>query len=154
MLGLLEKSVVLLENVEHLGIVGDVKEVANGYARNYLLAEELAVKVGDEKGKILVKNISKKRDKVKKEIAKIEKLAKDFEGKQIKFKAKATSKGKLYASITSRDVAKKLKLEDDQVEFPPIKDAGEHKVRIYLGHNIKTNIIVFIEGVIEDKKKK
>ena len=85
-------KVVLLENVEHLGIVGDVKEVAAGYARNYLLPKKLAVKNSDSQAKILLKNIGQKRNRVKTEIKKLEKAAKNTKARKSNSKLKQVKK--------------------------------------------------------------
>lgn len=145
-------KVVLLENVENLGIVGDKKNVAPGYARNYLLPKKLVAKVGSKEAKILLKNITKKRDKIKKEVRKLEKIAKEYEGKEIKFQLKASAKGKLFGSVGTADVAKKLKISQKQIDFSPIKEVGKHKVKVNLGHNIKTQIKIIIEK-LKNKKK-
>lgn len=145
-------KVVLLENVEHLGIVGDIKEVASGYARNFLLPKMLVVKVGDPKAKSLLKDISKKRQVIKAEVKKIQKKADSLEGKTVEFNVKANEKGKLFAAITAADIAKKLELDNIKIQTAPIKDAGTHKAKIYFEHNVNANIEVIVE--INDTKKK
>ncbi len=145
-------KVVLLENVSGLGIVGDRKEVANGYARNYLLPKKLAVKTDDEKAKIILKNISRERKKVKNEIKKIESIAKNYADKELKFELKASNKGKLYGSIGPSQVAEKLKIDVKQVNFQPIKEVGDHKVEIDFGHDVKTVIKIIVKSKIGKDK--
>ena len=148
--------VVLLENVEHLGIVGDVKEVADGYARNFLLPEKLAAKVGSSDARILMKDIKSKRAKSELEIKKLKKLALEINGKVLEFEVKATEKGKMFGAITSADVAEKLKMDKKQIQFAPLKSLGEHKVDVHLGHNVKANIIIKIKSQVKkisDKKE-
>lgn len=137
-------KVVLLENVDNLGIAGDIKEVADGFARNYLLPQNLAVKVGDAKAKALLKNISQKREQTKKQIEEIKKVAKKFEGKTIEIKSKANDKGVLFKAVSSSEVAKKLGIDAKKLSFEPIKTAGEHQVDIDFGNNIKIKIIIKI----------
>jgi len=144
-------KIVLIENVDHVGIVGDTKTVADGYARNYLLPKKLAVKIGGKQAKSLLKDIAKKRQKAKAEIASIEKTAKELEGKSIAFEASASEKGKLFAAITTADIAKKLKLDKKQIQCAPLKDLGTHKVKIYFGHGVKANVSVIIN--VKTKKK-
>ena len=146
--------VVLLENVEHLGIAGDIKTVTDGYARNFLLPENLAVKVGDKEGRIILKNIAEKRGKMQGEIKKLEKLAAELSGKVLEFELKTTEKGNLFGAVTVAEVAEKLKLDKKQIELAPIKTTGEHKVNVYLGHNIKTLIIIKIKPLLKKSNKK
>lgn len=139
-------KIILLENVAGLGIVGDRKEVSEGYARNYLLPKKLAVKIGNREGKILLKNISKKRSEAQKEMKKIEKVAEDYKDKEIVFELKATDKGKLFGSIGPAEVAEKLKIDKKQVNFPAIRETGEHRVKIDFGHNVKTTVKIIIKA--------
>lgn len=146
-------KVVLLENVIGLGIVGDRKEVANGYARNYLLPKKLAVKAGDSKAKILLKNIEKDRKKAKTQLSNIEKLAEKYKNKELKFELKASEKGKLFGSVGPKEVAEKLKLDEKDIDFQPLKEVGEHKVKINLGHNVKVQVKIIIKSKIKKNNK-
>lgn len=146
-------KVVLLENVDHLGMVGDQKEVAPGYARNFLIPQKLAVKVGDSRARILLKDIAKKRIEITKDIKKIGKIAQQFEGREIKFKLKATDKGNLFGSIGPQDIAKKLKIDKKQIQFSPIRQIGKHKISVNFGHNIYANLIIVIEAQKSKTKK-
>lgn len=146
-------KIVLLENVEHLGIVGDVKDVAEGYARNFLLPKKLATKVGDSNAKIVLKDLAKKREKTQSEIRKIDELAKKIQDQKLDFELKSTLKGKLFGSIGAKDVAKKLKMDEKDIQMAPIKTIGEHRVKIYLGHNISTSIIININPIADKGNK-
>lgn len=147
-------KIVLLENVEHLGIVGDVKEVAEGYARNYLLPKKLAAKVGDKNARILLKDIVEKRKKIKAEVDKTQKLATKLNGQTLEFTLKTTDKGKLFGSIGAKEVAEKLKLDTKMVQMSPIKTVGEHSVKVYLGHNIYTSILINIKSIAKKGNKR
>ncbi len=147
-------KIVLLENVDHLGIAGDVKEVATGYARNFLLPQRKAVVAGDRQAKDLLKNISVKRQEAKAEIKKIQKTADLLDGKTIEFVVSVNEKGKLFASITAADVAKKMQVETNILQMSPIKETGTHKVKVYFGHDIKANIEVVVMAEKETTKTK
>ena len=149
-------KIVLLENVDFVGIVGDIKEVTDGYARNYLLPKKLAVKAGDPSAKKLLKNIAKKRQEAKKTILSLEKIAKELDGKTIEFMVQTNEKGKLFAAITANDIADKLEIDKKQIQCAPIKDTGAHKIKIYFSHGIKANISVIINSKLkkENKSKK
>lgn len=144
-------KIVLLENVENLGIVGDVKDVADGYARNFLVPQKLAVRSGDKEAKILLKNISKKREAAKKEIDKLQEIAKKINDTEIEFKEKINKKGSLFKAIGIAQIADKLKIDKKYVQIQMIKEIGKHKVKINFGNNIKATVIV---NVIEEKLKK
>lgn len=146
-------KIVLLENVEHLGIVGDRKEVANGYARNFLIPNKLAVKQGDPAGKKLLKDISKKRMNAQKELKDLGKIAKELEGKRIIIESKAGDSGKLFGAISSAEVADKLKVDKKKVAMAPIKTLGEHKVKINLGHKLFAYVMVEVVELKATKKK-
>ena len=156
-------KIVLLENVEHLGIVGDRKEVANGYARNFLIPKGLAVKQGDPAGKKLLKDISKKRQNAQKELKDLEKLAKELDGKKITISAKSGEAGKLFGAISSAEVAEYInkacsersrRVDKKKVVMSPIKTLGEYKVKINLGHKLSAHVIVEVVELKATKKKK
>jgi len=142
-------KIVLIENVDNLGIIGDIKDVANGYARNFLIPQKLAVKLGDKTAKILLKDLGKKRAIAKEEISKIDKKAQELEGKIVNFQAKINKKGSLFAAITPVQVSEKLKIDKKIISFAPIKTLGSHKVKLNFGHNVKANIIVNVEELNE-----
>lgn len=147
-------KIVLLENVEHLGIVGDRKEVANGYARNFLIPQKLAVKAGDPQAKKLLKDISKKRVAAQKELKELEKLTKELEGKKITISAKTGETGKLFGTINSAQVAEKFGVDKKKIVMAPIKTLGEHQVKINLGHKISAHAIIEVVELKVEKKKK
>lgn len=102
-------KIVLLEDVPKLGLTGDNKEVAPGFARNYLFPRNLAtlatpgaVRLADERRKAENKRQQKTR-------AAQEELAKKLEGVSLKITAKAGEKGRLFGSITSAVISEKLK---------------------------------------------
>jgi len=146
-------KIVLLENVDNLGIVGDVKDVAEGYARNFLIPQKLAVRFGDKEAKILLKNISKKREAAKKEISKLEEIAKKIDNFEIEFKEKINKKGSLFKAISIAEVAEKLKIDKKYIQMQQIKEIGKHKIKINFGNNIKASVNVkVVEEVIKKEK--
>lgn len=139
-------KVVLLENISGLGRVGDKKEVASGYAQNYLLPNKLAVRPDDMRAKIILKNISKRRDIMQKDVRGLEKIAEKYKDKEVVFNLKSSNTGKLYGSVGPEEIAEKLKIDKKQINFKPIRQIGEYKVEIDLGHNIKTSIKIIINS--------
>ncbi|MDA3839998.1 MAG: 50S ribosomal protein L9 [Patescibacteria group bacterium] len=142
-------KVILIKSVPGLGVRGDVKDVKEGYANNFLLSQKLAEIVSDRK----VKNIQddKKREEKKKKTAmkSKDKIASKINGKSFKFNLKADETGTLYTKLNSKFIAEKVKkggydiLEKD-VNLPsPIKKIGEYVVELRLG-NTKPKIKILI----------
>lgn len=142
--------VVFLQDVPNVAKAGEIKEVAPGYARNFLIPKKLAL-VAKPQALSQVETI--KRTKVKeKEKEELAALAQQIEGKEITIKAKAGAKGRLYGSITSGDIADGLSkstalaIDKRKIELEePIRQLGSHEVSIRLAKDtlpkIRVNII-------------
>ncbi len=102
------QKLLLVENVESLGIVGDIVSVRNGYARNFLLPRSLATKPSDE----LIQQLQGKRAEAQKMLAEQrrqrESLSQKLQGVEIKLVRSCNDQGILYAAITQQDVANEL----------------------------------------------
>lgn len=144
-------KVVLLENVKKLGKVGDVVNVSDGYAANFLFPRKLAQVATPD---ILKRVEQLKANKVaneKEEINKLSELSRSIKDKKIIISAKAKG-GKLFGSIDAGIIAKEIKnqlgteigKENIKLESP-IKETGEKKVNIEFLKNIKTNVIVEVK---------
>mgnify|MGYP002681855644 FL=1 len=144
-------QLILLQKVENLGDEGDVIEVKEGYARNYLLPKKLAIKA--TKGSLTQIDIlkRKKKQREEKELDAIRQLQKKVDGLRLEFNRKAGEKGKLYGSVTSKDIVDKIgellpiELERKYIDLPePIKDIGETEVKLHFGKGIYGSIKVKI----------
>ena len=144
-------KVILQKDVPNLGDAGDIKDVAAGYARNYLLPRKLVIlanesskKAIDHQGKL----IKLKKDNRKKES---EKLAEGISGVEIKIVAQVGEEGKLFGSVTSMDIAKKLKENGFEIDKRkihlenPIKNMGEYEIPLKLDEGLTTNLKVVVE---------
>jgi large subunit ribosomal protein L9 len=144
-------KVLLLEDVDDLGLAGQVVTVADGYGRNYLIPRGLA--------KVASKGTLKQADQVRKagerkrarQLADAQDLARRIEGLTLTFQARAGEKGKLYGSITTADMAQGLERELGQ-EFDrrkiisdPLRQIGEHSVQIRLMTDVSASLKVVIE---------
>ena len=146
-------KVVLLQEVPALGIPGEVKEVKEGYARNFLLPQRLAVPATAEALKqtsALHKAELARRAKLNQEMSSV---AKDLEATPLVMQARVGPGGKLYGSITSAEiataVAERIGQEVDKrnVEMPqPLKDLGEHSVRVKLAPDLTATVKVLVQG--------
>jgi large subunit ribosomal protein L9 len=147
-------KVIFLQDVPQLAQAGQIKEVADGYARNYLIPRKLAALARPQ----AVSQIEIKAKKMEAHLAaELQELAGQLEGKEVSLKAKAGAKEKLYGSITSADIAAGLKkvtgLEIDKRKIgleEPIRQLGSYEVAIKLGKDIMPTIRV---NVTEEEVK-
>ncbi|MDO8529778.1 MAG: 50S ribosomal protein L9 [bacterium] len=143
-------KVILNGNIENLGAFGEIKEVSDGYARNFLIPQKKAAAATPEAVKRVEKMRKEITEKEEKGKENLEKLAKEIQGKKITIKSKA-KKGKLFGSVTVKDIAEELKKENFSINEDaiilekPIKETGEKEVVIELGKNIKTKILLVVE---------
>jgi large subunit ribosomal protein L9 len=143
-------KVLLLKDVYKLGRAGDVKRVATGYGRNYLLPQGLAVLATPGALK-QVEHIRKQaevnRAVLNKEMSGVANILSDL---VLTFPAKAGETGKLYGSITSQMIADAIKEQTDveinrrQLDSEPIRMLGEHKVSIRLTIDLIPEITVIV----------
>lgn len=150
-------KVILLQDIKNIGKKMDIKEVPDGYARNYLLPKKLAKVATDD----TIKNIEtqKRVAKEEKELLKneLETLIKKINGIELNFYPKIGKKQEVYTSITKKDIVdelrKKLPIEIQNkihIEITPdkpIKILGEHEIEADLEHGFKTKIKVILNQV-------
>jgi len=143
-------KVIFLEDVKNVGKKGDIKEVAEGYARNFLLAKNLAELATTKTIEVAEKN---KAAQVKIQQEELTRL-KDLEGKlksaNLKIQGKG-EKGKLFGSITVKNIVSVLSkagfnVPEKNIHLKEhIKTIGEHEAEIDLGHGMKTKIKIVVE---------
>jgi large subunit ribosomal protein L9 len=146
-------TLMLKENVENLGIVGDKVSVSLGYARNFLLANGLALVPSDPDYKKVLDEIKEKRAKIEKELESVKEKAEKLSEKEIKFVVKAGEKGKLFGAITAEDIAKEIDIDKKYIVSSPLKTLGDHKVKIKLSNGVVCEIMVKLEAEKEVIKK-
>lgn len=151
-------KVVLMQDIMGVGRRNDVKDVADGYAYNFLLPKKLA-KIATaeliEKAQTEKANQVARKGEIKENLKEI---AQKIANLTLKFKAKVSEQGHLYAGITEKDIAEKLELEA-KVEIVKknikmekhIKELGEHTVEIRLSDDIIVKIKVIVEKEEESK---
>ncbi|RJQ50974.1 MAG: 50S ribosomal protein L9 [Actinobacteria bacterium] len=145
--------VILTQDVEGLGTIGNVVDVAQGYANNYLIPRKLAVaatpgnlKHWEEKKTWILKREAATR-------AEAEEIAKQLEGAKVIINARVGEEGRLYGSVGVKDIAEEierdLRVEVDRkkIKLPePIKSAGDHEVTIHLYQNVEAKLTVSVVG--------
>jgi large subunit ribosomal protein L9 len=147
-------KVLLLKDVYKLGRAGDIKKVADGYGRNYLLPQGMAVLATAEALK-MVERIREKaniqRAIINQEMDAVDKQISDL---SIVFPAKASETGKLYGSVTTQMIAEAIKSKSGveiarrQIDAQPLRMLGEYKVPIRLTVDLipTIDVIVYREG--------
>lgn len=143
--------VVLLQEVPRLGKVGEVKDVASGYARNFLLPRGLA----EFATPAAMKRVEEIREAEEKRQALLEaemvSLSQTLEGVEITLKAKVGAQERLYGAVTSGDIAEELKrvtgqdIDKRKIELEePIRQLGEYEVLVRLSTEIAPKIKVVV----------
>ncbi|QBD79369.1 50S ribosomal protein L9 [Ktedonosporobacter rubrisoli] len=142
-------KVILLKDVDGLGKAGDLKEVANGYARNYLLPNQLAA--GATPGLVAnrTQRIAAEQRKQEKLAESNRQLAEQLGKVTLTFKAKVGSQGRLYGSITSQDIAsalresEKLTIDRRSIDLPdPIRALGSFSIPVKVATSLEPKITV------------
>jgi len=142
--------VILKETISSLGIIGSEVDVADGYARNYLLPQGKAVPATDQYRKMLEQEKAKFELQIAKEKAFAEEMAKRLEGVTCTIAARVHEEDKLYGSITVRDIVDALAKQDIEVEKrmvlvkEPIKQTGTFRVPIRVYQDVEPEITVEI----------
>jgi large subunit ribosomal protein L9 len=146
--------VVFLQDVPSVAKAGEIKEVADGYARNFLIPRKLALLARPQ----VLSQLGTREITEAKEDTELMALAQQIEGKEVNIKAKAGAKDKLYGSITSADIASelskstKLDIDKRKIELEePIRHLGSYEVAIRLTKDIVPKIRV---SVAEAEKPK
>ena len=142
-------QIILLERVEKLGGIGDVVTVKNGFARNYLLPNNKALRANEANRKLFEANRAKiEADNADRRVA-AEGKAKDVDGKQIVLIRQASNTGQLYGSVSVRDIVDMLNAEVSDhitkamVELErPIKALGLFDVKVKLHPEVVTTVSV------------
>ena len=156
-------KVVFIEDVPDVAEVGEIKEVADGYGRNYLIPRRLAI-LADARATQIVEAQKKRKAQIEaKTEAEMRELAKQLEGLDMVIKAKAGAKDRLYGSITNADIAEELStsaglvIDKRKIELEtPIHEIGSYEIPIRLTKDIipKVKLSVIEEEKVADKEKK
>lgn len=148
--GLNPMRVLLLKDVYKLGRAGDVKKVADGYGRNYLLPQGLAVLATPgalKQVEYIKRTAAVQRDRLNQELGAV---ANQLQGLKLIFPAKAGETGKLYGSITTTMIGEAIQretgasVERRQIDTQPIKSLGVHTVRVRLTVDLVPEITVLV----------
>ena len=144
--------VILTTDVDSVGRMGEIKEVKNGLARNYLIPQKMAIratpgnmKVWEQKSKI----IEKRQQGLK---AEAEGIASTLDGVSVTIPVRVGEENKLFGSVTSQNISDALKeigheVSRKTIDLPsPIKEIGTHSIIVKLYHEVHATITVEVEG--------
>ncbi len=152
-------KVILKENVDNLGYIGDVIEVNKGYARNYLFPRGLAIEHSSGNLKSMEHLKKKEWEKRNRELLEAKELADKLNQLNIVFKAKAGKDGKLFGSITNKDIAQyladnyQIEIDRKKIEYnETMKKIGDYPVTIRLHKEVTARLNVIIAPEEEIKK--
>ena len=147
-------KVLLIKDVKSLGKAGEVKEVKDGYGKNFLIAKGFAKHATEEIIEAHKQEVAKKAAEEKAEIQRLNDLAKQLDKLEIIVKKKVGENGHLFGAVTKEEIAEALKTEHNIeidkkhiTEKTAIKTVGEHSVDLKLGHGIHATLHVDVEGI-------
>ncbi|TKD67672.1 50S ribosomal protein L9 [Pseudalkalibacillus hwajinpoensis] len=143
-------KVIFLEDVKGKGKKGEVKNVADGYARNHLLKNNLAVEANNANMKTLKAKQKSDDKKAQQELDEANALKETIESLEVELQTKSGEGGRLFGSITSKNIAEELKKKDIKVDKrkieldEPIRSLGYTDVPIKLHHDVTATVKVHV----------
>lgn len=141
-------EIILLERIEKLGSIGDVVNVKDGYARNFLLPNKKALRANESNRKLFESNRAKIETDNANKRGDAEVASKDVDGKSVVLIRQASNVGALYGSVSARDIVEALDAEGAKVLKSqvilgkPIKNIGLHDVRVALHPEVNVTVKV------------
>lgn len=145
-------KILLIKDVYNLGRAGEVKKVADGFARNFLFPQKMAVQATEGALKQIEKieaAAAKQRELLNEEMSG---LAEQIAALELSFEAKVGETGRLFGSITQQQIIDaineklKVNLDRHQVESQPLRETGEHMVRVRLTYDLTPEVRVLVES--------
>jgi large subunit ribosomal protein L9 len=139
-------EVILLSDVDHVGLRGDVVSVARGYARNYLLPRRLAEEATPARVAELQKRDAQRARHEAKTADQAHEIAETLSGTVLRFEVKAGPTGSLFGSVTPTDIAdelwntKKVRVDRRKIESDPLKRIGRYEIPISLFEDVRVEV--------------
>ena len=145
-------KVVLLENIPGLGRIDDIKEVSEGYARNFLFPKHLAV----QSSSAIMSKLSQRQERAsadaEADLSRQQRLAESLDGLEITLTEKTNDQGVLYAAIPAQKVIDELKrrgyaVHKKELRLPSIKSTGESIAWVKLSHGLEVKIKIVVNSI-------
>jgi large subunit ribosomal protein L9 len=143
-------KVILLQDVDKVGKKFQVKNVSDGYAKNFLFPKNLAKPATPEALKWLEMQEEINRKKAEEHLQETEKVASSIDGAEVVVSVKVGDEGQLFESVSAQKIAEKLKESGIEVKKTqiilkePIKDLGEYPVKVSFDHNLEAEVKVIV----------
>ena len=147
-------KVILLQDIDKLGKKYELKHVADGHARNFLLPKNLVKPATEENMKWLEVQKEALRQKSEEELKKVQSVASTMDGLEIILPMKIGEKEQLFEAVTAQKIVEKLKEQRFEIKKTqivlkdPIKSLGEFPIKVQFGHNLEAEIKLII---VEEK---
>jgi len=145
-------EILLLEDIEKLGKAGEIKRVAAGYARNYLIPRGLARPATKSVLKQVKLQQEAQERRLRRQMERLEGLAQQLAGLTLRFKAKVGEAERLYGSITNTDIALAIErelghsIDKRRIDLAePIRELGSHSVPVRLRSDLVPHVKVIVE---------
>ena len=149
-------ELLLIQSVDHLGKQGDVVSVKSGFARNYLLPQGLATLATDHHKRMIEKHRARLQEIQNSRLAGLRTQAEELSRQSVTIEANANDEGHLYGSVGAADIVAALKrnaftITVDQVRLRgPLKELGLYTVNIHLGHEVESELKVWVVPTVND----
>jgi len=138
-------QVILIQDVANVGKKGERKEVKEGFARNYLLKQNLAVLLTDKEAEAVLAEISEREELKKEKKQELEELAKSIEGKSFNFTLKVDKKGNPYGSIGPKEMAKEIGLPEKYIHAH-FKEIGAFELVLDFSQGVASKVKINIKA--------
>lgn len=151
-------KVILLKDIIKLGQKGQIKDVSEGYAHNFLIKLGYAKVATPKVQEQAAKKLKETSDQLEKELADLKKLREQLAEKTFTVKVKVGNKGQVFGGVSQEEIAKvinaklKSKLDKNQVDAHHLKALGEHEITIKLSHGLTATTKLNIEALWNETK--
>ncbi len=143
-------KVIFLKNIKEVAQIGDIKNVSDGYARNFLLARNLAKAASQDAEKQALTLRSKRQEQYSKDILAANAVAEKLKSMTLEIKEDANQEGHLYGSVNQKKIVNALKnkginLREEDINMPQhLKTLGEFEIELELHSEVKPKIKIVI----------
>ena len=150
-------QLLLIQTVDPLGKQGDIVEVKPGYANNFLIPQGLATIATDHHKRMVEKHKAKLMEIQRKRLVGLRSLDEELRKRSVSIEANANEEGHLYGSVGPDEIVKALRAENlvltpDQLRLSgPLKELGLYTIRVYLGHDIESELKVWVVPSVTEK---
>ena len=144
-------KVIFLDDVQNLAKAGEVKEVADGYARNYLIPKKMAAVLHPKAANAIHALLKARNARITNEEDAMSEIAKNINGKSISISARVGKEGRLYGAVTASNIVEEIEqvfkvfIDKRKVELEsPIQQVGNYEVPLKLGKDITPKVTVCV----------